>query len=191
MRIIAGKAKGHPIKAPKGRHTRPTADRIKEAVFSVLAPHIPGSRILDAFAGSGALGLEALSRGASQAVFIEADSSASRILSENLRHLGFQDQGRVLKGDALKIIPRLKQRYQEEGFQLVFLDPPYNKGFLDKALKALVSGAILAPDAILVLETSSKVREPFETEGFAIIKESQYGDTAIIYLARERSAGCG
>lgn len=191
MRIIAGKAKGHPIKAPKGRHTRPTADRIKEAVFSVLAPYIPGSRILDAFAGSGALGLEALSRGASQAVFIEADSSASRILSENLRHLGFQDQGRVLKGDSLKIIPRLKQRYQEEGFQLVFLDPPYNKGFLDKALKALVSGAILAPDAILVLETSSKVREPFETEGFAIIKESQYGDTAIIYLARERSAGYG
>lgn len=183
MRVIAGKAKGRQLKAPKGQETRPTAARVKEAIFSVLSQRLPGSHVLDAFAGSGALGIEALSRGAAKAVFIEESTAGAAVIKENIAKSGFSEQSRVYTGDFLRIIKSWPSQGRER-FELVFLDPPYNKGLIAKSLSALADREILAEDALIVIETSAAAREYAQENGFfETIKESKYGDTAVIYLA--------
>ncbi|MEG1500363.1 MAG: 16S rRNA (guanine(966)-N(2))-methyltransferase RsmD [Clostridiales bacterium] len=188
--MISGKAKGRPLKAPSGNKTRPTADRVKEAVFNVLSPYLAGSHVLDVFAGSGGLGIEALSREAASAVFLEADRKALAIIKENIAKTDL-DNALVIGGDSLKSLALLQNSGQGYLFDLVFLDPPYNKGLLLPVLQALQDSRLLAEEAIIVVETAAKLEENFACSYYRQVKSSRYGDTQIIYLLNERSAQSG
>ena len=148
MRIIAGSRKGHSIAAPKGLDTRPTSDRTREAVFNIVAPWVEDADVLDLFAGSGAMGLEALSRGAARAVFVEADPAACRTIERNLDKLGLR--GEVRCADVLTGIATERRR-----FDLVFCDPPYADR--DHQTLARYLPRLLADDGLLVFETAAKV----------------------------------
>jgi len=148
VRIIAGSRKGHSIAAPKGLDTRPTSDRTREAVFNIVAPWVEDADVLDLFAGSGAMGLEALSRGAARAVFVEADPAACRTIERNLDKLGLR--GEVRCADVLAAIANEPRR-----FDLVFCDPPYAER--DHETLARYLPRLLTPDGLLVFETAAKV----------------------------------
>jgi 16S rRNA (guanine966-N2)-methyltransferase len=148
VRIIAGSRKGHRIDAPKGLDTRPTADRTREAVFNIVAPWVEYADVLDLFAGSGAMGLEALSRGAVRAVFVESNPAACRTIERNLDKLGLR--GEVRCADILAAIANERRR-----FDLVFCDPPYAQH--DHQTFARYLPGLLAPDGLLVFETAAKV----------------------------------
>ena len=179
MRIIAGSAGGRRLATLPGLHTRPTADRVKEAMFSVLMPYLPDSRVLDAFAGSGALGLEALSRGARSAIFVEKDRAAASVVEKNLLACGFAN-GKLMKGDVLTLLPRLKNQQPELCFDLILADPPYQAGLLAPLMDLVASLSLLADDGIFLAETAKKT--PFApVEPWHIIKESTYGDTVVHY----------
>lgn len=179
MRIIAGLAGGRRLRTLNGRHTRPTADRVKEAMFSVLAPCLPGARVLDACAGSAALGLEALSRGAASALFIESNRRAADIAAANIAAINLPG-ARLLRGDALKLLPKLAE--QEERFDLIFLDPPYDTGLLRALLRLIGESGLLAVDGLVVAETAAKSGEAAMPQLWEERKCSVYGDTAIHYL---------
>jgi 16S rRNA (guanine(966)-N(2))-methyltransferase RsmD len=180
MRVIAGIAKGHALQAPKGTKTRPTADRVKEAVFSVLGDLVFKAKVLDCYGGSGALGIEALSRGALLAVFFEREREALNIIKKNLLKTNFSENTKVYGGDVVKILPGLTKAE----FDLVFLDPPYNRGEIAKIENALLQEGILKQDAVVVLETEKKQPELFQTENWELKKTSFYGDTAVYYYKK-------
>ena len=148
VRIVAGSRKGHRIEAPPGRTTRPTSDRAREAVFNIVAPWVEDAQVLDLYAGSGAMGLEALSRGAARAVFVEADPQACRTIERNLDKLGLR--GDVRCGEVLTAIANERRRYD-----LVFCDPPY--AATDHASLARYLPKLLAEDGLLVFETAAKI----------------------------------
>jgi len=179
MRVIGGTAKGRRLYTSSGRNTRPTTDRVREAIFNVLQNKLEHSYVLDTFAGSGALGIEALSRGAAKVVFIDKDKKAVAAIKRNLMDTGFAEKAKVLLADSIKSLPHL-----DEGFNLIFLDPPYNQGFIALAEPLLLQENFLADDAIIVLETSTKEPEIFNQTNWELIKESRYGDTCILYYQR-------
>ena len=179
MRIIAGINRGRKIFAPKGMNTRPTADRVREAMFYVLAPYVEDSAVLDVFGGTGAFSLEALSRGADSAVIIDKDRRAITAIKENISLCKANEQVTVYSGDAFTILPILKEK-----FDLIFLDPPYAKDLLFPAISLILKYELMKNDGILVLETAaSYVLPPVPLE---IKKESVYGDTKIIYCVKRR-----
>lgn len=178
MRIIGGIARGRAISAPEGMNTRPTTDRVRENIFNVLQFSIRGASVLDTFAGSGALGLEALSRGAVKCTFIEKDKKAFANLKKNINTLNFNDNSIALMGDVAEILKTQKN------FDLVFLDPPYNKGFLAVVEPFLLKENFLNEDALIVVETSAKEKETFTSEDLVLEKIKKYGDTAILYYKR-------
>lgn len=153
MRIIGGRLKGRRLLAPDGRGTRPSSDRLRESVFNILAhgdyPPLAGARVADIFAGSGALGLEALSRGAAKAVFVETARPALSALERNAGALGLDARVRILRCDATRL-PRAGAPVD-----IAFLDPPYGKGLAEPALASLLAGGWLAPEALVVVETGS------------------------------------
>ena len=168
MRVIAGEFKGRPLRAPKGVRTRPTADRVREALFSMLGD-VAGARVLDLYAGSGALGIEALSRGAASAVFVDRDPRAAAVIERNLRTLGLEET--VIRADALRFLGRA-----EGAFDLVFCDPPYDSVARIAGLLAERLPALLAKGARTV--TESNKRTPLELP-FTLLAERTYGDTRI------------
>jgi 16S rRNA (guanine966-N2)-methyltransferase len=172
VRIIAGEKRGHTIFAPRGRETRPTSDRVRENVFNIVAPWVEGAHVLDLYAGSGAMGLEALSRGAASALFVESDPDALRVIERNLDKLRLTG-ARVLRLDAAMALT------QESGagrkYDLVLVDPPYEMTHLDSLARYLPT--VLAEDGLLVLETAAKV-EP-ELPGLAIRTTRKYGSTRV------------
>lgn len=180
MRIVAGRHKGRKLAAPEGRGLRPTADRTRQAVFNILEHGIADfslarARVLDAFAGTGAYGLEALSRGATQAVFIDVDAAALRILKSNIEALDEEDRAQVIKADVLK------PSRSAHGCDLAFLDPPYRQGLAEPALVALASAGWLAKNAVAVVEVSAK--EDFTApESFAVVDERRYGAAKVYFL---------
>lgn len=179
MRIVAGRFKGKTLDAPKGLSTRPTSDRVREALFNVLehgAPRIAleGSRVLDLFAGSGALGLEALSRGARYGLFIEDDASARGVIRRNVESLGLTGATKIWRRDATKLGPA----GNIPPFDVVFCDPPYGKGLGARALQSAAGGGWLAPGAVAVLEERSG-EPPGWPQGLAEIDRRRYGDTEI------------
>lgn len=176
MRVIAGSAKKLSLKAPKGMKTRPTTDKVKGAMFNVLADLVAEAKVLDAFAGSGALGIEALSRGAAFADFYDKDRHALAAIRDNLAHAGMQEQSAVHCGLLEKLLPQAAG-----GYNLVFLDPPYNKGLVKMAENLLLLPDMLTEDAVIVLETSSKVPELFSSDLWECYKTSVYGDTSVVY----------
>ena len=183
MRIVAGAYRGRPLVAPKGHSTRPTADRARQALFNVLehahwAPELTGARVLDLFAGSGALGLEALSRGAGFCLFVDNDAAARAAIAANLASLACQDRATVSPLDAT----RLGVRSDGQPFDLAFLDPPYAADTAHSALQALKTGGWLAPDGLVVLETGAD-RLTADAPGFTRLDERTWGAARVVFLA--------
>jgi 16S rRNA (guanine966-N2)-methyltransferase len=172
MRVIAGRHGGRRLRAPAGEATRPTSDRVREALFSVLAERVDGARVLDLFAGSGALGLEALSRGAASATFVDSSPAALRVIRSNLETLG--EEAEVVRADALRWLGAASRRSRQ--YDLAFVDPPYRRAAaLGPALGAALA-AVLADGAVVVAESDR--RAPLEL-GIPVVDDRRYGDTRI------------
>lgn len=180
MRIIAGKFRGTALanvgKGDAAAHLRPTSDRVRESLFSMLTHHdvIHGARVLDLFAGTGALGLEALSRGAAEVCFVENGRAGQKLLRENIEKLRAEGETTLMRNDATRLGPWPNAR-----FDLVFLDPPYGKGMGQTALAAARAGGWLAPDAMIVWEENAPMNAP---EGFERLDKRKYGDTHVTLL---------
>ena len=170
MRVITGKARGVQLKTPDGMLTRPTADRVKEALFSIINFDLPGAAVLDLFGGTGQLGIEALSRGAKSAVFVDQREDACKIIRENLRRTKLESQARVIHSDYLDYLRRSREK-----FDIILLDPPYAEVFLENALKCITEIDILQSGGIIVAERPVEKELPFEFEGFTRSKDYKYG----------------
>lgn len=181
MRIITGSAKGTKLFAPKGLKVRPTADRVKESVFNILGGFIVGTSVLDLFAGTGNLGLEALSRGANFAIFVDNDENSVRIIKKNIVATKFLQQATVVRMEAIKII----ERYYKEGqfFDLIFCDPPYNRGLYTEILQQVSKYNLLKPNGCLVFE-HSKHEESDCPDGLAVFRVQQYGETMVTFIQK-------
>jgi 16S rRNA (guanine966-N2)-methyltransferase len=179
VRIIAGTLRGRWITVPDGGGVRPTADRVREALFSILGDQVPGARVLDPFAGSGALGLEAISRGAATAVLIEADRHAVAVVRENVASLGVEDRVRVIHSDAVSEIERSRNGGP---WDLVLADPPYGDGSGSRLLRALVVAGALAPGATVVLENDASEPVPEARPPLVAGRRAKYGRIALDFL---------
>ena len=180
MRIIAGSLGGRRITAPPGSDTRPTADRVREALFNILGPPPADTRVLDLFAGSGALSFEALSRGATSALLVDSSRAAARVARQNAAALGVLDRVELRLDHAETALRRLERDRGGSRFTWVFADPPYRDGELAaRILRALGASSLLAPDAIVVVEHDRRA-EPDPTGGFLVKADGRrYGDTAL------------
>jgi 16S rRNA (guanine966-N2)-methyltransferase len=178
MRIIAGERKGHTIFAPKGIQTRPTSDRVRENVFNIVAPWVEGARVLDLYAGSGAMGLEALSRGAASAVFVEAEPQAIRAIERNLDKLRLTG-ARVVRLDASTGLAQ--EAASGRKYDLVLADPPYSMTDYDALARYLP--LVLSEDGLVVLESAAKT-EP-ELAGLAVRSTRKYGSTRVTVFEHE------
>ena len=174
MRVISGKYRGTPLKTPAGMQTRPTADRVKEALFSIIQFDIPGARVLDLFGGSGQLGIEALSRGAKHAVFVDAGEEACKLIRENLRKVHAESEAQVVRSDYLAYLNSCR-----ETFDFIFLDPPYAEVFLENALKKITEIDILQSGGIIVAERPVGKDLPWDFSGFTRSKDYKYGNTLL------------
>lgn len=174
MRVITGKARGVQLKTPDGMLTRPTADRVKEACFSIINFDIPGAKVLDLFGGTGQLGIEALSRGAKSAVFVDAREEACKLIRENLKRTKLEQEAKVIRSDYLDYLKRCREQYN-----IIFLDPPYAEVFLENALKRITEIDILQTDGIIVTERPLEKELPWEFEGFTRSRDYKYGKTLI------------
>ena len=180
MRVITGKARGVQLKTPEGMLTRPTADRVKEALFSIINFDLPGAAVLDLFGGTGQLGIEALSRGANSAVFVDQREDACKIIRENLRRTKLETQGRVVRSDYLDYLRRTREK-----FDIILLDPPYAEVFLENALKCITEIDILQTGGIIVAERPVEKDLPFEFEGFTRSKDYKYGKTLLTIYRKD------
>jgi len=174
MRVITGTARGIQLKTPEGMVTRPTTDRVKEAMFSIIHFELPGGDVLDLFGGTGQLGIEALSRGAKSAVFVDAGEPACRLIRENLKRCRMEGQGRVVRSDYLDYLSRTKDR-----FDIILLDPPYAEVFLENALKRITEIDILRSGGIIVTERPLGKELPWEFPGYTRSKDYKYGKTLL------------
>lgn len=168
MRVIAGKAKGTQLKTPEGMLTRPTTDRVKEALFSIIQFELPGASVLDLFGGTGQLGIEALSRGAQKAVFVDARREACQLIRENLKRVHME--GTVVQSDYLEYLNRCREK-----FSVILLDPPYAEVFLENAIKRITEIDILQTGGIIVAERPLGKELPWEFAGFVRSKDYKYG----------------
>ncbi len=180
MRVITGKARGVALKTPDGMKTRPTADRVKEAMFSIIQFDIPGAKVLDLFGGTGQLGIEALSRGAESAVFVDAGEDACKLIKENLKRTRLEGQGRVVRSDYLAYLNRCREK-----FSIVFLDPPYAEVFLENALKKLMEIDILQSGGIIVAERPLEKDLDLELTGFTRSRDYKYGKTLLTIFRKD------
>lgn len=181
MRVIAGAVRGFRLSTPAGMRTRPTADRVREALFNILNPYVPDSQVLDLFAGSGAVGIEALSRGAARAVFVESHPAALKALRSNLIKTGMVESAEVLPWEveeALKYLEGTKDR-----FDLVYIDPPYSLGLIESTLKSLVEKNIVADQGVVVAESSTREIPPEQAAGFQCYRRKTYGDTTLNFYS--------
>lgn len=173
MRVISGKARGLKLLSLDGLDTRPTTDRVKESVFNILMPYLPSDSVLDLFAGSGALGIEALSRYCGHCVFVENNPSALDIIHKNAEKAKVADCSDFIRSDALSFLSSCRT-----GFDIIFLDPPYNKGFLEPVFRKISENNLLNPDGVIVCETELN-GEMVSSPDFECIKQAKYGKTLI------------
>lgn len=181
MRVVGGEFRGRPLATPRDQSIRPTTDRAREAVFNVLihrfGEKLEGARVLDLFAGTGALGLEALSRGASYAVFIEESAEGRGLIRSNVETFGLTGRTKIFRRDATK----LGEAGTMAPFGLLFADPPYGRGLGEQALRSARAGGWLAPGALCVVEEAAAA--PFQLDdGFSVIDERNYGETVIRFI---------
>lgn len=177
MRIIAGIRKGLKLKSPEGLGTRPTTDRVKESVFNIIQTYLPCERALDLFAGSGALGIEAVSRRCAHCTFVEFDKTAAGLVRHNISLAGFQDSTMVVLSDYLAFLDLCKGQ-----FDIIFMDPPYNKGYIEPALDKISKRGLIG-EGIIVIETE-KDGEAAEHPDFKVVRQAIYGKTVITILKR-------
>ena len=182
MRIIAGSARGRRLTSPPGEETRPTLDRVREAIFSSLSPYLYDAAALDAFAGSGAMGLEALSRGAKSCLFVESDRKTADLVRQNLKGCALEG-GTVVCAACRRVIAEQAARGQQ--FDLIFLDPPYNSGLLPEVLRQIAEVGILAAGGQIVAETTRKDSDIALPPGLSIRKTANYGTVAVHYIINE------
>jgi 16S rRNA (guanine966-N2)-methyltransferase len=181
MRVVGGKLRSRPIAGPKSDAVRPTSDRLREALFNILrhsyGDPVTGARVLDLFAGTGALGIEAISRGADYALFVDEGVEARALLRDNVESLGLGGVTRIFRRDASKLGPA----HPLDPFSLVFLDPPYGKGLAEKSLISARDGGWLMPEALLVVEEAADAG--FNTpEGFIELERRRYDDTEFTFI---------
>ena len=188
MRIIAGTARGRKIfSVSKNLPVKPISDRIKQSVFDIIRPRITGAYMLDLFAGTGNVSLEALSRGAAKTVMVDREPACIKNMHRNLAHLGFEDRAKVLRGDVLKPLDWLLAYSNNEGYDIIFMGPPYrdinNKmlSFSEPALKNVADAGLLAPSGIIILQTH-KTEEFAVPAALEIYRVEKYGDTLIHFL---------
>jgi len=174
VRVISGYARGRRIIAPKGSKIRPTSDRVKEAIFNTISPLVVQSDFLDLFAGTGNIGIEALSRGANSCTFVDKSPQAIKYIKNNLTNIGFEDRSTIIFGDSRKIITKLTQTYD-----IIFLDPPYGYDLVIPIMKKLK--LLLKEEGIIVVETENKIELPSHCDTFRLLKASRYGDTQVGY----------
>lgn len=179
MRVVSGTARGKKLKTPAGMRTRPTSDRVKEAMFSILQFHLRGANILDLFGGTGQLGIEAMSRGANSAVFVDQSADACKLIRENLSLTGFSDKGKVVQSDYASYLKQCKEK-----FQIILLDPPYAEDFLENSLKIISEIDILQSSGIIVAEHSAEKVSFGDFRGLNILKSYKYGNTFLTVLRK-------
>ncbi|WP_010631048.1 16S rRNA (guanine(966)-N(2))-methyltransferase RsmD [Sporolactobacillus vineae] len=192
MRVIAGKNKGRQLKAVPGRLTRPTTDKVKETIFNMIGPYLSGGRVLDLYGGSGGLGLEALSRGANEAVFVDRAAQACHVIAENADKCGYTDRCRILHLNSEKALSLLAE--SREVYDYVFLDPPYAKQHLNQDIDFLTRKRMLAPNAVVIAEHEDTVVLPDRTgSGLIRTKYRTYqGKTAVsVYCMTPEDRGDG
>ena len=177
MRIISGCCRGLRLVSPAGEDTRPTLDRVKEAVFSMLMPNIPGADVLDLFAGSGALGLEALSRGAERAVFVDNSAEAISCIKKNVSSAHMESRAAVKNASAVNFAEECN-----DSFDIIFLDPPYSGGLYRAALEAVSENGLLKSGGVVVCEWDSRIGKPEISQRFNEVKEKKYGRVCITVL---------
>lgn len=174
MRVITGKARGIQLKTPEGQLTRPTSDRVKEALFSIIQFEIPGAAVLDLFGGTGQLGIEALSRGAKSAVFVDAREDACKLIRENLKRTRLENDGKVVRADYMEYLNRCREK-----FDIILLDPPYAEVFLENSLKRITEIDILQSGGIIIAERPMGKELPWEFEGYSRSRDYKYGNTLL------------
>ena len=180
MRVVGGDLRGRTLRAVPGRSTRPTADRVRQSLFDLLGQRCDGLRVLDLYAGTGALALEALSRGASHATLVEQDAKAAQVIQRNVDELGCSARCTVVREDVARALPRLAAP-----FDLVFSDPPYALRAAQDTLEALARLGLVAPEGRVVLERDRHEARAVPPEGFELVDERRYGDTLVL-VARRR-----
>ena len=180
MRVITGKARGVNLKTPEGLQTRPTTDRVKEALFSIIQFDVPTARVLDLFGGTGQLGIEALSRGAKSAVFVDSGDKACALIRENLKRCKMENEATVIRADYLEYLKRCRQK-----FDILFLDPPYAEVFLENALKSITEIDILESGGIIVAERPVGKDLPWDFSGYTRSKDYKYGKTLITLYRKD------
>ena len=181
MRVITGSARGRRLKELEGMETRPTTDRVKEGIFSAIQFDIEGRRVLDLFAGTGQLGIEALSRGAAETVFVENRTEAVSLIKENLEICRLTDRAHVRFGDAMSYLR------SGEKFDLIFLDPPYGSGILEKVLEEIATFDICRQHGIIVAESAADQRLPVLMPPYRLGREYQYGKIKVTIYHRDRN----
>ncbi len=182
MRVISGTARGRKLLSPQGNDTRPTTDRIKETLFNIISPLVPDSVFLDIFGGSGAIGIEALSRGAELAVFVDNSRKAVNLIRENLKLTNLSEKSLVLEADYKKAMQLLSE--QNRKFHVIFMDPPYYKDFTLEALELTVKYNLLANEGIIVTELGSKEPLP-EVSGLKVYRQKNFGTTTMVFMCGE------
>ncbi|MDR2546731.1 MAG: 16S rRNA (guanine(966)-N(2))-methyltransferase RsmD [Lachnospiraceae bacterium] len=188
MRVIAGSCGSLPLKTPPGYKTRPTSDRVKETLFNIINPLIADSVVLDLFAGSGSLGIEALSRGARFAYFVEKSGEACRTINENLEFTGLFPYAKVIRRDVAAAIPLLAKPEQAEStvkFDIVFIDPPYQGGYEKKVLSLLIGQTYISNESLIILEVKNdNVSRKFLPHGFVVEREMNYGSSQHLFIRK-------
>lgn len=187
MRIIAGRARGIRLKMVPGNHVRPTADRVKESLFSVIGPFFEGGKVLDLFAGTGALGLEALSRGADQAIFVDLSKASCATIHANAHLTKLQDQVSIIRRDARSVLKMFSK--QKLKFDLIFVDPPYFNKLLEPILQEIDQNQLLSETGILIVEHTSRDVLPVTVGSLFCFRELHYGETKITLYHREDKKG--
>jgi 16S rRNA (guanine966-N2)-methyltransferase len=177
VRVIAGEARGRPLKAVPGMNTRPTTDKVKEAIFSMIGPYFDGGTALDLFAGTGGLGIEALSRGMDKAVFIDSERASIATVRANVEAARMSDKAEIYCNTAERAIKLLEKR--QAAFALVFLDPPYRMKHADLLMIEMGDRRMLESGAVIVVEHESAHHYPEQIAGFTQLRHAQYGETAV------------
>ena len=187
MRVIAGEARSLPLKTVRSLDIRPTTDKIKETLFNILMPYLNGCRFLDLYAGSGAIGIEAISRGAREAVFVDNSRAAQACIDDNLTFTKFKDRSRVIKSDVGTAIGRLEG---SGAFDIIFMDPPYDEGLEKETLRALRESSLADEETLIVVEASLKTDFDYlEKWGYEVVKDKRYKSNRHLFLRRVKESG--
>lgn len=181
--MIAGTARSLKLKTPAGNDVRPTTDRIKETLFNIINPYIYGCNFLDLFSGSGGIGIEALSRGAERAVFVDNSPVSIACINENIVHVGFTEKANVLRSDAVNAVSKL--HYEGKRFDIIFLDPPYDKLLEKDVLESLIQFPLLNDDGIIIVEASADTEFDYlDSSCLEVFRVKSYGSNKHVFIRK-------